>query len=242
MKSWIAAIIFGASISLPTLARSVDPVVIGVFSAYQSDVINNKIGAFVDGVSRSVRRPAYVITFAGEDSLRQLLASPHHHVLLFLPANLQAKIDSAVLTPLAQTYVPLALYARQGPRTLADLRRVSVPRAVDSVPIVAELQKINPAIEPVTQILGIDQLRTLVSGAVDGAVMSVGLYTNLAPSLRSQYVKRYGFIHRQQIVALGAMAFTPAERDRLRTFLLTTQGDVRDQLHQTFDISGFDSL
>src|SRR5262245_8445121 len=64
------------------------PVAIGVFSAYQSDVISHKINAFVDSIQQTLHRPVYVKTVGNPDSLRQLLEQSQS--IVFLPAALLA--------------------------------------------------------------------------------------------------------------------------------------------------------
>jgi hypothetical protein len=215
------------------------PVVIGVFSAYQSDVISHKIDAFVEGIAQTLQHPVYVKTVGNSDALRQLLIE-QRLAIVFLPHALLA--PGSQLIPLAQTDVPLALYARPGTSTLADLKTVSIPESVSSAELIAELNRLNPKITVVREPIGVQQLRSLVSGEVDGAVMSVGLFNNLAPSLRNNYDKRYSFVHRQRILALCTAQFSHAQRERLTRLLLTLPPKAHDQVRQTFGISGFEGL
>lgn len=224
----------------PAHAGDTQPVVIGVFSAYQSDVISHKIAVFVDTITQTLRRPVYVMTVGTPDSLRRLLIE-QRLTLVFLPAALLASNQSQLI-PLVQTDVPLALYARAGHNNLADLKTVSIPESVSGAELISELNRLNPKIGVLAEPIGVQQLRSLVSGEVDGAVMSVGLFDNLAPSLRSNYVKRYSFTHRQRIIALCSAQFTAAEREQLKTLLLALPAKAHEQLRSTFGISGFEVL
>jgi len=215
------------------------PVVIGVFSAYQSDVISHKIDAFVVSITQTLQHPVYVKTVGNPDSLRQLLLE-QPLAIVFLPAALLS--PKSPLLPLAQTDVPLALYARPGANNLADLKTVSIPESVSGAELINELNHINPKITVRRQPIGVQQLRSLVSGEVDGAVMSVGLFDNLAPPLRSNYTNRLSFKHRQRILALCSTQFTAAERERLQALLLALPAKAHEQLRSTFGVSGFEKL
>lgn len=215
------------------------PVVIGVFSAYQSDVISHKIDAFVDAVAQTVQHPVYVKAVSNADSLGQLVRE-QRLAIVFLPAALLS--PQVRLIPLAQTDVPLALYARPGADSLADLKIVSIPESISGAELITELNRINPKITVLRQPIGVQQLRSLVSGKVDGAVMSVGLFDNLASSLRNNYARRYSFAHRQRILALCTTQFAVAERERLKALLLELPAKAHEQLRSTFGISGFEKL
>jgi len=241
-RRYIALLLF--FLWMPTAqAHDRAPVVIGVVSAYQSEVINNKVNLFVEGIAATVRRPAHVIalTTSAESGVAQLL-STHRHAVLFVPQAMVAGIDPATRVLLAQTWVSIGLYARPGKDSLTDLRRVSMPRFVGSAVMDAELHAVNPALELVPQDIGTGQLRALVSGSVDGVVMSDGVYSNLAQPLRSRFVRRFAFAHRQKIIAMGSSAFSTNELAQLRQFLLVAPANVSDQLHQTFGISGFEAV
>jgi hypothetical protein len=216
------------------------PVVIGVFSAYPGDVISHKISAFTGSVTRTFQRPVHVMTIDNADILRRLLRS-QKRALVFLPTALLAT-DQPQLIPLVQTDVPLALYARLGRSDLADLKMVSIPESVSGAELITELARVNPAITVVREPIGVRQLRSLVAGTVDGAVMSVGLYDNLSPSLRNKYDQRYSFTHQQRILALCSKQFTDAERERLKALLLALPTDAREQLRRTFGVAGFEKL
>jgi len=215
------------------------PIVVGIFSAYQSDVISHKIEALIDSIAQTLQHPVYVKTVGNPDSLRQLLIE-QPLTLVFLPAALLSK--QSALIPLAQTDVPLALYARPGTKNLADLKTVSIPESVSGAELITELNRLNPKIAVVRQPIGVQQLRSLVSGEVDGAVMSVGLFDNLASSLRSNYVNRYSFAHRQHILALCSAQFTVADRERLKSLLLALPVKAHEQLRSTFGVAGFEKL
>jgi hypothetical protein len=215
------------------------PVVIGVFSAYQSDVISHKINAFVDAITQTLQHPVYVKTVGNAESLGQLLRE-QRLAIVFLPAALLS--PQSRLIPLVQTDVPLALYARPGAKNLADLKIVSIPESVSGTELITELNRINPKITVLRQPIGVQQLRSLVSGEVDGAVMSVGLFDNLASPLRDNYARRYSFAHRQRILALCTPQFASAHRERLKTLLLALPAKAHEQLRSTFGVSGFEKL
>jgi len=124
--------------------------------------------------------------------------------------------------------------------THANLKIVSLPESVSGAELITELGALNPKLTVLREPIGVQQLRTLVSGEVDGAVMSVGLFENLAPALRSNYVNRYSFKHRQRIIALCSTQFTAAERERLQALLLALPAKAHEQLRSTFGVSGFE--
>lgn len=238
MKAWIVGVLLCLALPLVVHASSVEPVVIGAYSGYQSDIINNKTDIFTRGLASALGRPVRIVTISGEDSLQQLLQK-QRYAIVFMPAPWQPPTTDQ-LTPVVQTILPVGLYARAGPADLSDLKKVSIPLSMGTRELQLELQQRNAAITVASQPIGVDQLRTLIANDNEGVVMSVGLFNNLAPSLRNAFVQRHAFRHRQMIIAWSTPAFTVQQRQQLVAAMLSLSPDALTQLKQTFGLTGFE--
>jgi len=225
---------------MPLVVHAEDRVVIGIFSVYQSAILNSKIDAFVQGVGKALQRPAYISGFTDAAGMRRLQAE-NAHLVVFVPKDLIEHQLTATMTPLVQTRIAQALYAKPADDNgrLTDIKRVSIARHFNTAQIAAELAGINPAIKLVPQDIGTGQLRALLNGSVNGAVLNPSVFENMTPALRDKYVLRYTFHWQQYVDGFVAPAFTAVEVQALRDHLLKLEGESLTQLRRTFGVMGF---